>query len=61
MRTVKQSINLDDFDHSQWDGFVYVYPSARVKSHFDTTVRATGRKQKSIRSLAQTIKEGRST
>lgn len=56
--TVKKSINLDDFDHSQWDGTIWVYPAKKVVSHQDTTVRRTGRKVYKSRKWADLIKEG---
>ncbi len=56
--TVKKSIDLNDFDHSQWDGTIWVYPPKKVVSHFDYTVRSTGRKEYTPRRWADLIKEG---
>ena len=56
--TVKKSIDLNDFDHSKWDGTIWVYPSKNRVSHQDTTVRATGRKEYKSRKWADLIKEG---
>ena len=56
IRTVKPAINLDDYDHSQWDGIIWVYNARKVQSHQDTTVRG---KDKTHRpSWASLIKQG---
>jgi len=36
---MKKQIDLNDYDHSKWDGIIWVYPAKRVESHQDTTVR----------------------